>query len=203
MLVLSRRENDRISFPALGITIQVVRLSRSRAAIGIEAPKGIRVIREELLDPITGDDPAAAGDDLVTAIQTRAEQILRAEIRDEVDSATDLISRARQRLSQGETDQAMSLMDSALERLDSFCGSPERREVKRDARSTDQVAEVSAPYGRAYGPADGCEPDASRGPRWASPKRSVVFLDVSPPDQPASDRGAADRRVAASAVIDA
>lgn len=49
MLVLTRREKDRICFPTLGIAIEVTRLTSSRAQLGIIAPRGIRVMREELV----------------------------------------------------------------------------------------------------------------------------------------------------------
>jgi len=49
MLVLSRGTSDRISFPSLGISIEVLKLAGNRARIGIDAPKQIRVVRDELL----------------------------------------------------------------------------------------------------------------------------------------------------------
>ena len=48
MLVLSRRADESIQFPNLGITIRVLRLSSKRARIGIEAPPEFAVIRGEL-----------------------------------------------------------------------------------------------------------------------------------------------------------
>jgi carbon storage regulator CsrA len=48
MLVLSRRPNDRILFPALGITIQVVRVDGRNVRLGIEAPRDVHVVRHEL-----------------------------------------------------------------------------------------------------------------------------------------------------------
>ncbi len=52
MLVLSRRLHEAIVFPGLNITIQVVEVKGGGVRIGIEAPKDIQVLREELLqDP--------------------------------------------------------------------------------------------------------------------------------------------------------
>ena len=48
MLVLSRRADESIQFPNLGITVRVLRLSKSQARIGIEAPPEIAVARGEL-----------------------------------------------------------------------------------------------------------------------------------------------------------
>ncbi|MDY0168175.1 MAG: response regulator [Thermoguttaceae bacterium] len=48
MLVLSRREGERIVFPTIGVTLEVLRLNGSTARLGIEAPRSISVLREEL-----------------------------------------------------------------------------------------------------------------------------------------------------------
>ena len=50
MLVISRRENERFLFPNLGIAIQVIKVAGRAAKIGVEAPREIRVLREELVD---------------------------------------------------------------------------------------------------------------------------------------------------------
>lgn len=51
MLVLSRRENQSIRFPNLGISVQVVRVAGKKVRIGIHAPKDVRILRDELCDP--------------------------------------------------------------------------------------------------------------------------------------------------------
>jgi carbon storage regulator CsrA len=38
MLVLTRRENEKIVFPEVGITVELVSISGSRARIGVDAP---------------------------------------------------------------------------------------------------------------------------------------------------------------------
>jgi carbon storage regulator CsrA len=50
MLVISRRENEKFLFPNLGISIQVIKVAGKVARIGVDAPKNIRVLREELAD---------------------------------------------------------------------------------------------------------------------------------------------------------
>jgi carbon storage regulator len=49
MLVLTRRVREAIVFPDLGITVRVVHLKGGAIRLGIEAPKGVTVFREELL----------------------------------------------------------------------------------------------------------------------------------------------------------
>ena len=50
MLVLSRGKNDKVVFPTLGITVEILRLVGSKVRLGIEAPKDIPVLRDELVE---------------------------------------------------------------------------------------------------------------------------------------------------------
>lgn len=52
MLVLSRRRGERIVFPGLGVTIEVVRLAGNRVQLGIAAPPEIAVHREEVAQAV-------------------------------------------------------------------------------------------------------------------------------------------------------
>jgi carbon storage regulator CsrA len=59
MLVLSRRLHEKILFPGLNITVQVVTIKPGVVRLGIEAPPNVKIFREELLaQPAT---PAATG----------------------------------------------------------------------------------------------------------------------------------------------
>src|SRR5688500_18773444 len=66
MLVVSRRPNDRIVFPKLGITVHVVRVEGRSVRLGIDAPRDVRVLRHEIADrdheevPPEIDEAAAA-----------------------------------------------------------------------------------------------------------------------------------------------
>ena len=48
MLVLSRRENEKVLFPELGITIKVIKTKGNQVRLGISAPQSIKVLRGEL-----------------------------------------------------------------------------------------------------------------------------------------------------------
>jgi carbon storage regulator CsrA len=50
MLVLSRREDDKIIFPNLGITVEVLRISGRSVRLGVKAPAKVRVLRHELAE---------------------------------------------------------------------------------------------------------------------------------------------------------
>ncbi len=66
MLVLSRGANDKVVFPTLGITVEILRFVGSKVRLGIDAPKDIPVLRDEILErkeaPLPVDErlPAAA-----------------------------------------------------------------------------------------------------------------------------------------------
>jgi carbon storage regulator CsrA len=48
MLVVTRRVNEKIVFPSIGITIQLLKVSGLTARVGIDAPPQIKVLREEV-----------------------------------------------------------------------------------------------------------------------------------------------------------
>jgi carbon storage regulator len=53
MLVLTRRLNEAIVIPELGITIRVSAINGNAVRIGIEAPRDVAVYREELLAQVS------------------------------------------------------------------------------------------------------------------------------------------------------
>lgn len=50
MLVVSRKENQAVIFPALGISVKIQRIGGKAVSVGVEAPQNVRVLRGELLD---------------------------------------------------------------------------------------------------------------------------------------------------------
>lgn len=50
MLILSRKQNQRILFPSLDITIEILRVSGNAVKVGVEAPSSVRVLRDEVVD---------------------------------------------------------------------------------------------------------------------------------------------------------
>jgi carbon storage regulator CsrA len=49
MLVLSRGRNDKVVFPTLGITVEILRIFGNKVRLGIEAPQDVAVLRNELV----------------------------------------------------------------------------------------------------------------------------------------------------------
>lgn len=50
MLVVSRKENQSVVFPTLGITVEILRVAGKAVRVGVRAPDEIRVLRGELVD---------------------------------------------------------------------------------------------------------------------------------------------------------
>ena len=48
MLVLTRRSNEKISFPQVGITVHFVRIQSGHVKVGVEAPRDIAIVRDEI-----------------------------------------------------------------------------------------------------------------------------------------------------------
>jgi len=49
VLVLTRRRDEKIVLPGLGITVQVLSIKGNVVRLGIDAPPGVKVLREELV----------------------------------------------------------------------------------------------------------------------------------------------------------
>jgi carbon storage regulator CsrA len=52
MLILSRRQDEKIVFPNLGITIDVCKIRGSSVQLGVNAPSEVRVLRHELAESL-------------------------------------------------------------------------------------------------------------------------------------------------------
>jgi carbon storage regulator len=57
MLVLSRKINESIVLPELGITIQVVGVGSGRVRLGIEAPREVAIHRHEVFARVEQERP--------------------------------------------------------------------------------------------------------------------------------------------------
>ncbi len=58
MLVLSRSRNDKIVFPNLGITVEILNIASNKVRVGIDAPPNVTVLRHELAGDATNSAPA-------------------------------------------------------------------------------------------------------------------------------------------------
>jgi carbon storage regulator len=56
MLVLSRKCCEKIMFPSLGVTVEVVRIARNKVQLGITAPSHVPIHRQEVAQRILHED---------------------------------------------------------------------------------------------------------------------------------------------------
>ena len=78
MLVLTRKQNEGILI-GNDITVTVINIDGDKIRLGIEAPKHIRVIREELLQEIGQENRMAAQSRYRPLNRAKGESILPAE----------------------------------------------------------------------------------------------------------------------------
>ena len=57
MLILSRKPNQKVVFPNLGVTVAVVSVQGNRVKLGIDAPTDVSILREELAEELPGERP--------------------------------------------------------------------------------------------------------------------------------------------------
>jgi carbon storage regulator CsrA len=117
MLVLSRRLNERIVLPVIDTTIQVVAVKIGMVRLGVEAPPGVAVYREEILPPAGLAVPAPSDP-----------QDTQHLIRSRLNALADELARLRRELKTG----LLRAAETTLDRLDE-----ELRALHQLERTTD------------------------------------------------------------------
>lgn len=143
MLVLSRGENDRIVFPSLGISVEVLRVSGSRTSLGIDAPKSIRVVRHELLEE---EQHAAMKAAHAQADATAAEQAKqRHEFRNQINRATLKLQLASKLFAKGEIELGLTHMTAGMAELSEISQSADNQRPSGPAEPL-SLAEAKATF---------------------------------------------------------
>lgn len=142
MLVISRREKDRILFPSLGISVEVVRLTSNRAALGIKAPTSIRVLRHELAQK---RDHCPTADGLAEAMEAK----IYCQLKRKVDRIIASLESVQADLKAGDTDDAVETLAQTLARLDALRAQADasNEDADRDGwAASETVAEPGGNY---------------------------------------------------------
>ncbi len=107
MLVVSRRQNESILFPNLGIKVQVVRLGGKAVRLGVQAPAEVRVLREEIaFHPFES-----------SVADSRAGREERHAIRNRLNTVGLALRLLQRHLELGQTEPAESLINKVLDEL--------------------------------------------------------------------------------------
>ena len=137
MLVLSRRPNQKICFPNINTSIQVVSITKGAVRLGVDAPSDIAVVREELMDQ--AEDRSARAP-LTSDAESRLRE-LRHLVRNRLNIATVGVAVLRKQLASGTAnglDRTLVLIEEEMrtlrERLDAETTSPSPSQIMNRAR---------------------------------------------------------------------
>lgn len=114
MLVLSRRESDKVLFPSLGISVEVLRVQGNKTRLGITAPAEVPILRHEIAD--LKDIQFVPGDH---ANEDRLRNLVFA-IRSRLDVATIGLNKLHTSLDQGASGQEQQLIEDLYGELRSL-----------------------------------------------------------------------------------
>jgi len=122
MLVLARREGEKLVFPRLGITIELLGIKGATARLGIDAPNDVKVLRHELVDPR----------DLANHVQKAVQEAagtpnLPHSIRNHLHAATLALSLYGKQMAVGRADEAAQTLEMAILELQSLEQKTHRR----------------------------------------------------------------------------
>ena len=115
MLVLSRKEDQKVVIPGLDISIRVVRCKNSSVTLGFEAPPEIRIMRDELDTGISVQDPSLLGF-MEDRVESYPDQ-LRHDIRDQFNVVTMAMQMLLDDIESGELRDIDEVFASVCERL--------------------------------------------------------------------------------------
>jgi len=118
MLVLSRKEDQSIIFPNLGISIEIVRVQGNRVSVGVEAPKAIRIVRGELQSVAGPATKVSASDFQLGQFIEILSADARHEMHNRLNAASVAVHAAQKQFEQGCLENAEIFLSKAVEALD-------------------------------------------------------------------------------------
>lgn len=137
MLVLSRKENQRILFPHLGITVEVLHISGNSVQVGVDAPQNVRVLREEV----------AARDGVDMQKEVELQRRARHALRNRLNAATLALHVLQKQIDAGDFDQAQSTLEHTLDEfntLDQIAAADSKDDVQPAAKRRALLVEDNA-----------------------------------------------------------
>lgn len=134
MLVLSRRPNEKLLFPGIQTSVQVVSIKPGVVRLGIEAPENVAVYRQELFDRMP-DKPLPAGPGEQTVQQLRE---LNHAVRNRLHAASIGLALLRRQVKAGMTSACETTLEKVeqefrllRERVEGCTKEPERKPLAR------------------------------------------------------------------------
>ncbi len=118
MLVLSRGPQDKVVFPNLGISVEILRVSGNKVRIGVEAPDDVRVLRHELVDTLASQLQGEVGKIDGHPSNDPAAAKRRHDLRNRLNTAHLGLNLVQKQLEAGMQDDAMLSLANAIQQLD-------------------------------------------------------------------------------------
>ena len=110
MLVLSRKADQKVCFPGLGITVHILQVKGSSVRVGVEAPVEVRIIRDELQD---SEAPSTPRTHVV-----RLPRELRHELRNQLNTLSLALHLFKQEIDSGRMQDAEETFDKLVEHFE-------------------------------------------------------------------------------------
>ncbi|QDU27055.1 Polar-differentiation response regulator DivK [Anatilimnocola aggregata] len=162
MLVLSRRQDEKVCFPNLGIEVQVIRTGGKVIRLGVVAPPEVPVLRGELLQSAEIAKTAENTKRLVNGPAEEALKRFRHDVRDRLNVACLGLQVLQRRIDAGRWDEVESLIQHTLRAFQTIndelanCESPAASAMKQtphvlivedNANEGQLLAELLGSYG--------------------------------------------------------
>lgn len=128
MLVLSRKEGQRVEIPGLDISIKVLRCKGSSVAIGFEAPPEIKIIRDELDPGVSVKDVKSLREFLDKRVSSYPSEE-RHDIRDQFNTVTMALQMLLDDIDSGELQDIDAVFDSICGRLSALRSTPNDKDA--------------------------------------------------------------------------
>jgi len=119
MLVLTRRQNDKIVFPNLGISVEVLRVSGNAVRVGVKAPSDVTILRHEVAErqqKLLGQEAPPVERPAPRPLERKLSHALR----NRLNAATLGLHLLHRKLEQGEIDDADSAIMKIFKELQSL-----------------------------------------------------------------------------------
>ena len=146
MLVLSRRQNEKIVFPCIQASVQVVGVKGGVVRLGIEAPPEVDIFREEAQAPAACWRPFQTKVPQGTAHAKQRQ--LQQQTREGLKLASTGLGLARLQLASGHIQEAQALLDRIHEDIQSLRQRLERKGRRELPRSSVKSRNGPLPHGR-------------------------------------------------------
>jgi two-component system, OmpR family, response regulator len=136
MLVLTRGIQDKVLFPNIGVSIEILRVRGDKVRLGIDAPDDVKVLRHELAESADlRESPSKPN--LACAWQEPSSQALH-QWRNRLHGASLAMTLAQKQFDLGQTEAASSSLQHALHEFDLLDHEMARHETKWESRRPTQ-----------------------------------------------------------------